>query len=73
MLKRNAQMFGYYVGDTRKDLEASNEANVIFIHARYGIDKNIATAYNIKKIIFLPFLINKIERKKCHKKFNEMQ
>ena len=64
MLKRNEQMNGYYVGDTKKDLEASNEANVTFIHARYGIDKNVAATYNIKRIIFLPLLINKIEQKK---------
>ena len=62
MLQRNNQMEGYYVGDTKKDLEASNEANVTFIHAKYGIDKNIATTYKIKKIIFLPLLINKIEK-----------
>ncbi len=65
MLKRNNQTNGYYVGDTKKDLEASNEANVTFIHARYGIEKNIFATYNIKKIIFLPLVINKIEGKKC--------
>ena len=64
LLKRNNQKNGYYVGDTKKDLEASNEANVTFIHARYGIEKNISTTYNIKSIIFLPSLINKIETKK---------
>ena len=64
ILKRNEETNGYYVGDTKTDLEAANEANVTFIHARYGIDKNISTTYKIKKNIFLPLLINKIEKKK---------
>ncbi len=64
ILERNKQAKGYYVGDTQKDLEAANEAQVIFIHAQYGIDKNLVTKYKIKKIIFLPLLLNKIEREK---------
>lgn len=64
MINRNHQKEGYYVGDTKKDLEAAKEANVIFIHAKYGVDKKLSTPYSIKSIIFLPSLLKKIEKEK---------
>lgn len=64
MINRNHQKEGYYVGDTKKDLEAAKEANVIFIHAKYGVDKKLSTPYSIKSIIFLPSLLKTIEKEK---------
>ena len=64
MINRNYQKEGYYVGDTEKDLEVAKEANVIFIHAKYGVDKKLSTPYSIKSIIFLPSLLKTIEKEK---------
>ena len=64
MLKRNNQESGYYVGDTKKDLEAATEANATFIHAKYGVDRNVSTLYSVRKIGFLPLILDKIERER---------
>ncbi len=46
-----------YVGDTSKDLEASNEAGIPFIHAKYGFEPGLGTQYAISKIEELPKLL----------------
>ena len=40
----------YYVGDIKKDMESSLEAGVIFIHAKYGFDKELVSKYYINDI-----------------------
>lgn len=41
MLKRNNITKACYIGDIEKDLIASNEAGVDFIHAKYGFGKDL--------------------------------
>ena len=63
MLKRNNIKKGFYVGDTNIDMVNAKEARVTFIHAKYGIDKNVKTLYKINRINALPSLIKRIEKK----------
>lgn len=49
-----------YVGDTIKDLEASNEAKVPFIQAKYGFGKDLNTKYYINSIEELPNVIENV-------------
>lgn len=49
-----------YIGDTKKDLEATLVAKVPFIHARYGFCKNLDTKYYIDSLKDLPDEIKKI-------------
>lgn len=60
VLKRNNITKAIYVGDTIKDLEASQGANLEFIHAKYGFGKDIKTQYSINTITELPSLLNNI-------------
>ena len=56
-----------YIGDTKKDMEASKKANIPFIQARYGFGENLETEYYIDSIEELPKIkiikITKIELK----------
>lgn len=49
-----------YVGDTKKDMEASKIANIPFIQARYGFGNNLETKYYINSIEELPRVIELI-------------
>lgn len=49
-----------YVGDTIKDLEASRDANIPFIHARYGFGDDLGQKYQIYSIKELPQLLETI-------------
>lgn len=49
-----------YVGDTIKDLEASNEAGVPFVQAKYGFGGDLKTKYYINSIEELPNVVEKI-------------
>ncbi len=59
MIKRNRESINYYIGDTKKDMDASIGANVIFIHAAYGFDKNLISKYKIEDIRDLPSYLSK--------------
>ena len=50
-----------YVGDTIKDKEASESANIPFIQAQYGFGKNLNTEYSIENIQQLPEVLRKME------------
>lgn len=49
-----------YVGDTIKDMEASKEAGVPFIQAKYGFGEDLKTKYYINSIEELPNVVEKI-------------
>lgn len=49
-----------YVGDTAKDLEASNDAEVPFVQAKYGFGEDLKTKYFINDISELPIVVQKI-------------
>lgn len=51
-----------YVGDTKKDMEASEIANVPFVQAKYGFGEDLETEYNINCIEELPVVIEKINK-----------
>ena len=63
MIQRNNENINYYIGDIEKDKAATEKAGLIFIHAKYGFDKNLKTKYFINNISDLPKLINKINEK----------
>ena len=48
-----------YVGDTDKDQEAANIANISFIHAKYGYMKNLKSDYSIGEIEELPNIVTR--------------
>lgn len=49
-----------YVGDTKKDMEASNLAGIPFIQAKYGFGKDLNTKYYINELKELPDIVEKI-------------
>ena len=62
IMERNNIDSAIYVGDTQKDLDASQGAGIDFIHAKYGfgkIEKN--PIYKVYTIEQLPVLIDTIE------------
>ncbi len=52
------------LGIQKRILEAATEANVTFIYAKYGVDRNVSTLYSVRKIGFLPLILDKIERER---------
>lgn len=63
VINENGLKKAIYVGDTRKDLDSSNIANIPFVHARYGFDKNLKTEFFINSIQELPDIAEKIFNK----------
>ncbi len=57
IIERNSISSAIYVGDTSKDLEASKEAGVPFIHAKYGFEPNLETEYSILDLRELPSFV----------------
>lgn len=49
-----------YIGDTRKDMEATECANIPFVQAKYGFGEDLKTNYYINSIEELPNIIQKI-------------
>ena len=59
MIKDNKLSNAIYVGDTKKDFEASKEANVSFVQAKYGYGEDLKTEYSINEISELPNIVQK--------------
>lgn len=59
MIKDNKLSNAIYVGDTKKDFEASKEANVSFVQAKYGYGEDLKTEYSINEISELPNIAQK--------------
>ena len=57
IMKDNDIRNAVYVGDTRKDQLAAEEAQIPFIHAKYGFDKELISKYSINKIAELPEIL----------------
>lgn len=49
-----------YLGDTYKDYEASKEADIAFVQAKYGFGEDLKTEYSVNKIEELPDLVSNI-------------
>jgi len=62
IIKDNNLLESVYIGDTRKDLEATKIANIPFIQAKYGFGSNLKTNYYINSIKELPKIIIEIFR-----------
>lgn len=60
MCKRNKEPNSFYVGDIKKDMIATNEAGITFIHAKYGFEPELDSEYAIDDIRKIEKLINKI-------------
>lgn len=60
MCKRNNEPNSFYVGDIKKDMLATKEAGMTFIHAKYGFEPNLESKYYIDDIGDLEELINDI-------------
>ena len=61
VIERNKVGSAIYVGDTLKDYEATQIAEVEFIQAKYGFGNDLKTKYSINNIIELPELLENIE------------
>ena len=57
VMARNAISDAIYVGDTIKDYEASQGANIEFVQAKYGFGDDLNTEYSIQDISELPDII----------------
>lgn len=51
-----------YIGDTTRDYQASQDANIPFIHAKYGFEPEFDYKYFIKSIEQLPDFLDNIEQ-----------
>ena len=60
VIERNNIGNAVYVGDTVKDEEASINANIPFIQARYGFGNDLNTKYHIDSINELPKVVEEI-------------
>jgi len=63
MCKRNKEPNSFYVGDIKKDMIATKEAGITFIHAKYGFEPNLNSKYSIDDIRNLEKLIKEINMK----------
>ena len=61
VMERNDIDKAIYVGDTLKDFEASKEAEIEFVHAKYGFGKNVESKLFINAISELPQLIEETD------------
>lgn len=61
IINRNNEENCFYVGDTKRDKDASKEAKCTFIHARYGFDKSLESKYHIDSINEIEEIIKKIK------------
>jgi len=57
MVKKYNEKENYYVGDIKKDQEATMYAGIKFIHAKYGFEPNLKSELSIKKIQDLPKIL----------------
>ena len=62
LMDRNNEPNSFYIGDIRKDMEASEEAGAKFIQARYGFDKTLKAQYFIDDIKELEKLLETITK-----------
>lgn len=58
VLERNNIAKAVYVGDTIKDFEASQNAEMDFIQAKYGFGQDLKTEYSVNEITELPNILN---------------
>ena len=62
MKKNNNAKYCIFVGDTEKDKEAALKADVGFIHARYGFQKDLESNYHISSFSEIEDVISSCER-----------
>lgn len=60
MIERNHEKNSFYIGDIKKDMIATEEAGINFIHAKYGFEPTLKTKYFIEDIRELEELLNRI-------------
>lgn len=60
VMERNQLKKVVYIGDTLGDYSATQEANVLFIHASYGFGQVPEAKYRLREIAELPQLLNSI-------------
>lgn len=63
MVQKHHEKENYYVGDIKKDQEATLYAGIKFIHAKYGFEPNLDSKLSIKNIKELPNLLKKESNK----------
>ena len=59
MVQKHNEKENYYVGDIKKDQEATKYAKIKFIHAKYGFEPNLKSELSIEKIQELPDILKK--------------
>lgn len=63
MVSKHKEKENYYVGDIKKDQDASIEAGIKFIHAKYGFEPNLESELYIENIKKLAELLEKESNK----------
>ncbi len=63
VMERNGYGQAYYIGDTRKDQEAAQQAGIPFIHASYGFGEAVDPAGTIRALNELPEVIRTVHGK----------
>ena len=64
LMKDNNITEAIYIGDTVRDYQASQGANIPFIHAKYGFEPEFEYKYYVNSIGQLPDFLEYIENKK---------
>ena len=59
MVQKYDEKENYYVGDIKKDQEATMYAGITFVHAKYGFEPKLKSNLAIERIEDLPILIKK--------------
>ena len=62
VMERNGYTKGIYIGDTKKDQEATLQAGIPFIHAAYGFGKAENPDGVINALSELPAIVSKLEK-----------
>lgn len=62
MIEKNGEPNSFYIGDIKKDMEASNFAGTTFIHSKYGFDSNLDSRLYINRIVELEELLNRFSK-----------
>ena len=61
MVEKYGETTNYYIGDIRKDMEATLKAGIEFIHAKYGFEPTLEYKYSIDSIKKLPDYLEQIK------------
>ena len=60
MVSKYQDKLNVYIGDIKNDMISTNEANITFIHAKYGFEPDLVCDYSISNLNELSSLLKQI-------------